>query len=106
MSDGTNSVSLPSFNLSVLQGVTGSVTLSWVAPTTNTDGLALDLAGYQVNYGRSQSSLDQTAQINNPGIVTYTIDNLAAGTWYFTVRAVSSTGTQSNPSNVASKTIQ
>ncbi len=106
VSDGTNSVSLPGFNLAVVQPVTGSVTLSWVAPTTNTDGSALDLAGYRVNYGRSQSSLDQTAQINNPGIVTYTIDNLAAGTCYFTVRAYSSTGTESTPSNVASKTIQ
>ena len=106
VSDGTTSVPLPSFNLAVVQAVTGSVTLNWVAPLTNTDGSALDLAGYRVNYGRSATSLDQVAQITNPGLVTYTIDNLAAGTWYFTIRAYSNTGAQSDPSNVASKTIQ
>jgi len=106
VSDGTTSVPLPSFNLAVVQAVTGSVTLNWVAPLTNTDGSALDLAGYRVSYGRSATSLDQVAQITNPGLVTYTIDNLAAGTWYFTIRAYSNTGAQSDPSNVASKTIQ
>src|SRR6185295_8095101 len=58
VSDGTTSVPLPSFNLAVVQAVTGSVTLNWVAPLTNTDGSALDLAGYRVSYGRSATSLD------------------------------------------------
>ena len=106
VSDGTNSVSLPSFALAVVQAVTGSVTLTWVPPLTNTDGSALDLAGYRVSYGRSSTSLDQLVQITNPGLTTYVIDNLAQGTWFFSIRAYSDSGAQSDPSNVATKTIQ
>jgi len=107
VSDGTNSVSLPAFSLAVVQAVTGAVTLTWVPPTTNTNGSALtDLAGYRVSYGRSSTSLDQLMQISNAGLTTYTIDGLAQGTWYFTISAYSNAGAQSDPSNVATKTIQ
>jgi hypothetical protein len=106
VSDGTNSVSLPGFALAVVQVVTGSVTLTWVPPLTNTDGSALDLAGYRVSYGRSSTSLDQLVQIANPGVTTYMIDNLAQGAWFFSIRAYSNSGAQSDPSNVATKTIQ
>jgi hypothetical protein len=106
VSDGTNTVSLAAFSLSVLQVTTGSVTLNWVAPTTNTDGSAIDLGGYRVEYGRSQGSLDQVVEVDNPGLTSYTIDNLTQGTWYFAVRAYSRAGNSSAASNVASKTIQ
>jgi len=59
-----------------------------------------------VSYGRSSTSLDQLVQISNAGLTTYTIDGLAQGTWYFTISAYSNAGAQSDPSNVATKTIQ
>jgi hypothetical protein len=34
------------------------------------------------------------------------VQNLAAATWYFTVRAYAADGAESGPSNLASKTIQ
>jgi hypothetical protein len=40
------------------------------------------------------------------GLTSYTIDDLAAGTWYFSVGAYSSSGAESAGSNIASKTIQ
>jgi hypothetical protein len=34
------------------------------------------------------------------------VDNLTPATWYFTVKAYTSSGTESDASNVATKTIQ
>ena len=107
VSDGTAVASLPAFSLSVLQVANGTATVNWTPPTTNTDGSALtDLAGYRVAYGNSASSLDQSASLSNPGLTTYTVNNLASGTWFFAVYAVNSTGVESGISNVATKTIQ
>jgi len=106
VSDGTATTSLPGFSLAVLQIANGTATVSWTAPTTNTDGTALtDLASYRIRYGRVSASLDQSAAVNNPGLTTYTVENLAQGTWYFVVVAVNTAGVESDLSNVASKTI-
>jgi Fibronectin type III domain len=83
-----------------------SATLSWDAPTTNTNGTALtDLAGYRIYYGSSAKELSQSVTINSVGMLTYVIDDLAPGTWYFAVMAVTSAGTESALSNVVEKTI-
>ena len=49
--------------------------------------------------------LNQTIEISNPSVTTYVVEQLAAGTWYFAVRAYTSAGNESSLSNVASKTI-
>jgi len=107
VSDGTASASLAAFNVTVAAVVgTGSATLTWVPPVTNTDGsLLANLAGYRVQYGQSQTSLDQTKEIAGATTLTTTIDGLTSGTWYFAVRAYSSAGSVSDVSNVATKTI-
>jgi len=54
VSNGTSSVSLAPFNITVLAAgsSSGNVTLSWQAPTDNTNGSALlNLAGYVIHYG-------------------------------------------------------
>ena len=85
---------------------TKSVTLSWVAPTLNTDGTILnDLAGYYVNYGTSATALNQTATVTGATSTTTTITNLSSGTYYFSVTAYSSAGTESAPSATVSTTI-
>lgn len=84
----------------------GQATLSWDAPTTTTQGSALtNLAGYRIYYGVYANDLTQTVQVNGVGLQTYVIDNLAHGTWYFAIKAVTATGVESAPSNVVSKTI-
>ena len=86
--------------------ISHSATLSWEAPTTNTNGTALtDLAGYQIFYGSNANELSQTVQVAGVGIQTYVIDNLAPGTWYFAIMAVTSTGEASTLSDIVSKTI-
>ena len=84
----------------------GSVLISWTPPTQNTDGTALtDLAGYEIRYGRSASSLDQWVSIDTVGMADYTVPNLASGTWYFSVSARNQGGILSPPSEVVSKNV-
>jgi len=100
------SASTGMFAITVTDVGTASVTLSWTPPTQNDDGSALtDLAGYEVRYGKNQSSLDRSVQVTNPSVNTFVVDNLTSGTWFFTVRSINSSGISSMPSNVASKTI-
>lgn len=86
--------------------VTATASLSWVAPTDNTDGSRLtDLAGYNIYYGTESSALTQTIQVSNPAALSYTVTGLAKGTtWYFQVTSYSSAGEESAPSAVTSKT--
>lgn len=110
VSDGTQSASLAAFNIQVASSSsgsgTGSAALSWTVPTTNTDGTALtDLAGFTINYGTNSGSMNQTVTVASAGTTDYTVQGLASGTWYFSVRAYTSVGTESAPSDVVSKTI-
>jgi hypothetical protein len=104
VSDGSTSVSLAAFSINV---VAGSATLSWTAPTQNTDGTPItNLAGYTIYYGTSPGDLTQNIQVADPTATTYVVNNLTAGTYYFAVAAYTTVATQSADSSVASKTIQ
>lgn len=106
VSDGKNTANLPAFMITVAKPSTGSATVQWTPPTENSDGSALtNLAGFRVKYGKSASALDQTADVENPGVASYVVENLTSGTWYFAVLAYTSGGVESGLSNVASKTI-
>ena len=106
-SDGTNSDELGPFEITVAStNTTGSATLSWQPPTENADGSPLtNLAGYMIRYGTQSDALTLEVNISNPGITTAMIENLAPATWYFTVSAYTSTGVESMPSAVGSKTV-
>ncbi|MGO9803719.1 MAG: putative Ig domain-containing protein [Steroidobacteraceae bacterium] len=106
VSDGQASASLPAFSIQVNAQSTGSVPLSWVPPTTNTDGTALtDLASYIINYGTSASALTDQITVSSATATTYTVTGLASGTWYFSITAYASDGTQSAPSNAVNTTV-
>lgn len=108
VSDGQASASLPSFSIQVdAQAVaSGTAILSWVAPTTNTDGSELtNLAGFIISYGTSADAMNQSITVSSATATSYTVRSLAAGTWYFTVAAYTTEGEQSAASNVASETI-
>jgi hypothetical protein len=107
VSDGRATTSLAAFAINVVDVSNGSATLSWTAPTSNTDGSTLsNLAGYRISYGTNASALTQTVQISNPSVTTYSLGNLSPGTYYFAVRAYTSNGTESSNSNVSSKVVQ
>jgi hypothetical protein len=84
----------------------GGVTVSWAAPTTNTDGSAAALTGYRLYYGTSSTDLSHTIDINNPSQLSQRVGNLSAATWYFAVASVSSTGAESVLSNPVSATVK
>jgi Putative Ig domain len=109
VSDGTTSAALPAFSIAVQAAATsgsGTASLQWTIPTTNTNGTPLtDLAGFTINYGTSADALTQTVTVASATMTTYTVQGLAAGTWYFTITAYTSVGTKSSPSDVASLTI-
>jgi hypothetical protein len=105
VSDGKSTVALTAFSITVtaVAPTLSSVTLNWAASTQNTDGSQLqNLAGYRIYYGNSAGAMTQSVQVANPSINSYTIDNLASGSWYFSVRAYSSTGVESDPTNPVS----
>jgi hypothetical protein len=101
--DGKNLVSLPAFAINVSSAVasgSGSVNLSWVAPTENSDGTPLtDLKGYKIHYGtQSQAYTDEIA-VDNPTVTTYLVSSLPAGQYFFAVTAYNATGQESSPSD-------
>lgn len=89
----------------VHNGGNGAATLSWTAPSQNTDNSTLtDLTGYKIYYGASPSTLNNVITVANPSINTYVISNLSNGiTVYFAVVAYNSTGIESYLSNISSK---
>ncbi len=99
VSDGTTSTALAAFSIAVtalppppVTTGTGTATLSWILPTTNTDGSPLtDLAGVEILYGTSATALNQTVMVG-PTATTYTVTTLGSGTWYFTVESYNSAG--------------
>ena len=111
VSDGYTSVALAPFSINVTQPTTppatsGTATLTWTPPVSNTDGSALtDLAGYHIYYGTSPSTLSTVIDVGSPGTLTYTVNNLSSGTWYFSVAAYTTTGLESSPSNTGSKSV-
>jgi hypothetical protein len=106
VSDGVLQASLPAFSIAVQQSGNGSATLTWSAPTTRTDGSPLtNLAGYKVRYGNAAGIYPTTITLNNPGITSYVVDNLASGTYFFVLASFDSDGVESDNSSPASKTI-
>jgi hypothetical protein len=106
VSDGTLTASLPAFTLTVQAVATGSATLSWTPPTTNTDGTPLtNLAGYKIYWGTTAGSYPNSVSLTNPGLTSYVVTNLVPGTYFFVATAVNSVGAESVFSVPASKTI-
>jgi hypothetical protein len=84
----------------------GTATVTWEAPSINTDGTSITaLSGYTIYYGTSPEALNESIVVSGESTLSYEITGLAAGTWYFAVAADAADGTQSAPSNVGSKTL-
>jgi hypothetical protein len=102
---------LPTINASASYTLTctwsdGTALVSWIAPTTNTDGSdLLDLAGFHVAYGNSIDALTQVARVDDNTRTSYTVESLAPGTWYFAVRAFNTQQIESADSGLAQKEV-
>jgi hypothetical protein len=89
-----------------------NTTISWDAPTTNSDGTNLtvtDLAGYKVYYGKKVDNnsilFGNVIPVSNVNETTVTILNLTSGTYCFAVTAYNTEGDESDYSNIVSKTV-
>ena len=104
-SDGTSTSSLPAFTITVALPVTRTATLNWTPPTQNIDGSPItNLAGYKVMYGSSPGQYSQALSVPVATMTSVAIEALEAGrTWYFTVKAVNTSGVESDFSNEVSK---
>ena len=108
--DGVAQASLAAFSITVTStaatATTGSATVSWAAPTQNSDGSPLaNLAGYRIYYGNDSGALNQSVQVSGAAATSYVFSALASGTWYFAVSSYTTGGTESARSAVVSKTI-
>jgi Fibronectin type III domain len=92
-----------SFDVEVVQVGTNSIMISWLAPTENEDGTPLtNLAGYRIRYGQQTGAYTSVVNVTNPGLASYVINGLAAGTYYLVLSAVNTNGGESANSNEAS----
>lgn len=84
-----------------------TATLTWSAPTTNTDGTALtNLTNYRIFASSSSAGVATATPVTIAAPAsTYTVAGLAPGVMYFGVKAVNSAGAESVLSNIASKTL-
>jgi len=80
-----------------LNALAGDAVLSWTYPTTYEDGTALpvsEISNVSIYYGATAGS--STYKVNVvPPATTYTITNLAKGTWYFTATVTATNGLES-----------
>ena len=106
VSDGTTTTSLPAFSITVSHTALGKVSLTWAAPTENTDGSPLlDLAGYKIYYGRDSGIYNKEIRIGDAGVTSYVVDNLVPDTYYFAATSVNSSGIESEYSGEATRTV-
>jgi hypothetical protein len=83
-----------------------TVTLSWDAPTLNTDGTPLGaLAGYHIYVGRDTHHLVLRGGITGTQSTSYVVTGLDSGTYCFAVRAYTFSGAESGNSTVFCKTL-
>jgi len=84
--------SLIAFNATAADAV-----LSWTYPTTYEDGTALpvsEISTVTIYYGSTTGSSAYKVTVAPPA-TTYTITNLAKGTWYFTATVTATNGLES-----------
>ncbi len=106
VSDGHTTVSLTPFSIRVAPVAIGNAMLSWMPPTQRVDGSPLgNLAGFHIYYGDAPFTYTERISLTNAGLTSYLVENLPAGTWYFSITAVDAAGVESLLSNSASKTI-
>ena len=99
VTDGKATTKLAQFaiNVEAAAATTRNVRVSWLPPTTNSDGSALtNLNGYRIMYGTQAGQYTQTVAVSGAGLTSFMLENLESGKQYHVVMiAVNSAGTES-----------
>ncbi|MFO0752337.1 MAG: fibronectin type III domain-containing protein [Thermodesulfovibrionales bacterium] len=91
------------FLLTAPEAFSASTTLSWDAPTTNTDGSPLERPGRIQGLLRTAPPYSPPVTVGN--VTSYTISGLSGGTYYFAVTAYDAAGNESSYSNEVSRVL-
>jgi hypothetical protein len=87
---------------------TGSAVLSWVAPTTRTDGSPLspgEVAGFRIYHGTDSGNLTLLHDLSDGSATSYTVTGLQPATHYFVVTDYDYNANESAFSAEVSKTL-
>jgi hypothetical protein len=111
VSDGKVNTSLPEFAIEVdappVQ--TGSLTLSWQAPVTRTDGTPLSLAdikGYRIHYGPTAGNYNSHLELDDGTAQQVTLTGIPPGTYYLVMTTYDDTGLESGYSAEVTRNVQ
>jgi hypothetical protein len=109
--DGKATASLPAFSIQVnaASAQTGTVTLSWTAPTKRADGTPLSLAdihGYRIHYGTSAGDYTGHVDLADGTAQQVTLTDLPLGTYYLVMTTYDVVGLESGYSSAATKNVQ
>jgi hypothetical protein len=87
-------------------GKTYAVTLSWKPPISNIDSSALtNLAGYRILYGTAANKLHSRLELPGSSHTSARIEGLAAGTYFFALKAYRRDGVESDLTEILWKTV-
>lgn len=83
----------------------GTATLSWLPPTTYTDGTVLNVSRYQLYMQVNGGSYAPVPDAIGGGLTTYVVSGLFNGDYCWQLTALDAAEVESVPSNTACKTI-
>lgn len=85
----------------------GTATLTWIAPTANEDDSPLtDLAGYVIHCWTASGVHLDPVYVQDPTATSHSVKDLAPGRYHCAVAAINSHGTESELSNMMSRTVR
>ena len=88
------------------EATAGTITVTWIPPTTRVDGSVLDdLAGYRIYCDKTVDGSMHVVPVDDPAATVWTVDGLAPGTWRVRMTALDSRGRESDYSNTATTTL-
>lgn len=87
------------------QWLDDAATLTWTAPTQNTDGSPLtDLDGFKIRWGEVQGGpYPSEIDVPNEALTTFVVSPLRSGNTFFVIVAYNALGVESDNSNEAMK---
>jgi hypothetical protein len=102
------SVSVPAPSKSAPVTATGSLTLSWTAPTTRSDGTPLSLAdidGFRIYYGKTRGNYPDSVNVGDGSAQSAVVNNIPVGSYYVVMTTYDVNGLESGYSSAISKNV-
>ena len=102
------SISVPASSTSATVPATGSLNLSWTAPTTRSNGTPLSLAdidGFRLYYGKSLGNYPDSVNVSDGSAQSAVVKNIPVGSYYVVMTTYDVNGLESGYSSAISKIV-